>query len=214
MKKTKCGILITAICALFAFIIWTVLLKVIDVRCIGPEGSSVGFATVNGWFRGIVGTNMFLYNLTDLLGIVPFLFVFGFAILGLVQWIKRKSLAAVDRSILVLGGFYVVVLFLYLLFETVPFNYRPVLIDGRLEVSYPSSTTLLVLTVMPTAAMQLKERIKNTVVLRGFTVSIGVFSAFMTVGRVLAGVHWITDIIGGMLLSAGCVFMYVFFVKR
>ena len=206
--------LIPAITLLSAFVIWTVLLKVIDVRAIGPEGSSVGFATLNGWFRDIVGVNIFLYTLTDFLSVVPFIFIAGFAVLGLIQLIKRKSLAAVDRSILVLGGFYVVVLFLYLLFETVPFNYRPVLIDGRLEASYPSSTILLVWTVMPTAAMQLKERIKNTVVLRGFTVSIGVFSAFMTVGRVLAGVHWITDIIGGALLGTGCVFAYAFFAEK
>ena len=134
--------------------------------------------------------------------------VFGFAILGLVQWIKRKSLFKVDRSILVLGGFYIVVMAVYILFEMVVINYRPILIDGYLEASYPSSTTMLVMCVMPTAMMQLRTRIKNKVFSRCVMVAIATFVAFMVIGRLVSGVHWITDIIGGALFSAGIVMIY------
>ena len=191
-----------------AFALWTILARFVDVRAIGPEGSSVGFATLNGFVHGLTGVNLLLYTVTDWLGIVPIAVALGFAALGLVQIIKRKSLWRVDRSILVLGVFYIVVMAAYVFFEMVVINYRPTLIDGHLEVSYPSSTTMLVMCVMPTAAMQLNVRIKNTVLRRCTIIAIAAFTAFMVIGRLISGVHWITDIIGGALLGAGLATTY------
>ena len=205
-KRRRC--LLGGLCALVVFIIWTVAISFIDVQHIGPNGSSVGFATINGLFHKLTGTNMTLYVITDWLGLVPVLFGFGFAILGLVQWIKRKNILKVDYNILVLGGFYVVVLAAYLLFEEVVINYRPVLIEGYLEVSYPSSTTLLVLCVMPTAIMQLNDRINSIIARRLISCLLTVFIAFMVIGRLVCGVHWFTDIVGGVLLSVGLVMLY------
>ena len=191
-----------------AFVLWTVLVCFVDVRTIGPEGSSVGFATLNGFVHELTGVNWLLYTITDWLGLVPIAAALGFAILGLVQLIKRKSLWKVDHSILALGVFYIVVMAAYVFFEMVVINYRPTLIDGYLEASYPSSTTMLVMCVMPTAAMQLNARIKNTVFRRCAIIAIVAFTAFMVIGRLVSGVHWITDIIGGALFSAGVVTTY------
>ena len=151
---------------------------------------------------------MSLYVTTDWLGLIPIGVAFGFAVVGLVQWIKRKSLLKVDRSIIVLGGLYVVVMAVYVLFETVVINYRPTLIDGYLEASYPSSTTMLVMCVMPTAMMQLRDRIKNKAFSRCVMIAIAAFVAFMVIGRLVSGVHWVTDIIGGALVSSGLVITY------
>ena len=193
---------------LVGFVLWTVLICFVDVQAIGPEGSSVGFSTMNGFIHELTSVNWFLYTVTDWLGLVPIGVAFGFAVLGLVQWIKRKSLLKVDRSILTLGGFYIVVMAVYILFEIVVINYRPTLINGYLEASYPSSTTMLVTCVMPTAMMQLRTRIKNGLCRRCVMLVIAVFIAFMVIGRLVSGVHWISDIIGGALFSAGLVMMY------
>ena len=193
---------------LAVFVLWTVLICFVDVQAVGPEGSSVGFSTINGFIHELTGVNWFLYTVTDWLGLVPIGVAFGFAGLGLVQWIKRKRLLKVDRSILTLGGFYIVVMAVYILFEIVVINYRPTLINGHLEASYPSSTTMLVMCVMPTAMMQLRARIKNDLFRRCVMFAIAVFIAFMVIGRLVSGVHWISDIIGGVLLSAGLVMMY------
>ncbi len=208
MKKTKGKLLGIAGMLLTAFVLWTLAVQYIDVQAIGPNGSSVGFAGLNGWVHDLTGVHMGLYVLTDWLGLVPMGFVLGFAVLGLVQWMRRRKLFRVDHDILVLGGFYLLVLILYLVFETVAVNARPVLIDGRLEASYPSSTTMLVLCVMPTAMMQLRARIRNTKVRTIVLTILAVFTACMVVGRLIAGVHWFTDIIGGVLLSAGLVVLY------
>ena len=96
----------------------------------------------------------------------------------------------------------------YVLFEMVVVNYRPVLIGGILESSYPSSTTMLVMCVMPTAIMQFNARIKNDVLKRFIASAIIVFIVFMVIGRLVSGVHWFTDIIGGALFSIGLVLLY------
>lgn len=203
-KKNFC----IALGLLTAFLLWTIAISLMDVQEIGPQGSSVGFAALNRLAHNLTGVHMWLYTITDWLGLVPVAFGFGFALLGLAQWIKRKSIRKVDRSLFVLGGFYIVTLAAYLVFERFVINYRPVLIEGVLEASYPSSTTLLVLCVMPTAMMQLRGRIQNDVIRKGITIAITTFIIFMVVGRLVSGVHWLTDIIGGILLSAGLVMMY------
>ena len=208
MEKKNKKALVCGASLLIAFVLWTVLVCLVDVQAIGPEGSSVGFGTLNGYVHDLTGVNMSLYVITDWLGLVPIGIAFGFAVLGLVQLIKRKSLLKVDRSILVLGGFYIVVMAVYILFETVVINYRPTLIDGYLEASYPSSTTMLVICVMPTAMMQLRDRIKNKAFSRCVMIVIAAFVAFMVIGRLVSGVHWVTDIIGGALVSSGLVITY------
>ena len=197
MNKKKCGI---AIALLLSFVLWTMAVTYIDVAPIGPNGSKVGFSTLNGWFHRLTDVHMTLYTITDWLSFVPVAVAFGFAVLGLWQWICRRRLCRVDTDILLLGGFYVVVLAVYLLFESVVINYRPVLIAGFLEASYPSSTTLLTLCVMLTALRRHRHRLPTTI--------ISIFTAFMVVGRLLSGVHWLSDILGGILVSGGLVLLY------
>lgn len=211
MKKAK-KFFVFSLILILLFVLWTVLVRFVDVKRIGPNDSSVGFATINSAIHNFTGVHFSLYTITDWLGLVPVAFGFGFAILGLVQWIRRKRILKVDFSILTLGVFYIATIASYLLFESVVINYRPVLINGYLEASYPSSTTLLVLCVMPTAIMQLKDRIKNKVLNLIVTSSISLFIVFMVIGRLISGVHWVTDIIGGILLSSGLVMMYYSFV--
>ena len=208
MEKKNSRLFWVGVGLLAVFVLWTVLIRFVDVEAIGPRQSSVGFATLNGYIHNLTGVNMSLYIITDWLGLVPIGVAFGFAVLGIVQCIKRKSLLKVDRSILTLGGFYIVVMAVYILFEIVIINYRPTLIDGYLEASYPSSTTILVMCVMPTAMMQFRTRIKNDLFRRCVMLTITVFITFMVIGRLVSGVHWITDIIGGALLSTAIVLMY------
>ena len=213
MKKKNHRSLYNSLLMLSAFVLWTIAVCFVDVRAIGPQGSGVGFATVNAFVHKLTGVHMSLYHITDWLGLVPVFVAMGFALLGLIQWIKRKKLSRVDYSIFVLGGFYIAVMLVYVLFETVTVNYRPVLINGISEASYPSSTTLLVLCVMPTAIMQLGDRIKSITLKKWVSCIITAFIVFMVIGRLVSGVHWFTDIVGGVLLSSGLVEMYRYFAE-
>lgn len=212
-KENKRNLYIGAV-SLTAFIFWTLLVRIIDVRAIGPNETTVGFAEINYYIHNLTGVNMALYNITDWLGLVPITFAMGFGLLGLIQWIKRKNFFKVDYSIIILGLFYIAVIAVYIFFEKVVVNYRPILINGYLEASYPSSTTMLVLCVMPTTVMQLNNCITKKIIRRGVSLLITAFTAFMVIGRIISGVHWITDIIGGALLSTGLVMMYRYFVNQ
>ncbi len=203
----------TGLALLLAFGLWTVLIRSIDVQAAGPNGTEIGFAALNLRFHRLTGVHMTLYTLTDWLGLVPIGVCLGFGAFGLLQLIRRKSLGRVDPDILLLGVYYVLVILGYLFFEAVPINYRPILIQGRLEASYPSSTTLLVLSVMPTLKLQIDRRSKSAPVRGGVSVAAALFSAFMVLGRLISGVHWVTDIIGAVLLSFGLYNIYRYGVE-
>ena len=208
MNKKQKTLLLGGISLILAFILWTVLLTFVDVANVGPLNSRVGLSSLNSAFHRLTGVNVQLYAITDWLGLLPIAIALGFAFLGLMQLIKRRSLIKVDKSILLLGGFYLAVIIIFVFFEKVIINYRPVLIEGVLEASYPSSTTLLFTTVMPTAAIDLSARIKSKVARGVCALLILSFGAFCVFGRALSGVHWITDIIGGLLISAGLDLIY------
>ena len=208
MNRSKQKRLIWGGILLLAFILWTVLIQTVDVQPVGVNGTKVGFAAVNTWFHRLTGVHMGIYTVTDWLGLVPIAICMGFGVLGLTQWIRRKSIAKVDRDILLLGGYYILVILGYLIFEMIPINYRPILIEGAMEASYPSSTTLLVLSVTPTLLFQVNRRAKSQTVRRITAAFVVLFSAFMVIGRLVAGVHWLTDIVGSVLLSAGLYSLY------
>ena len=200
--------LLTGAEVLGAFALWTVLIQCVDVQAVGQNGTKIGFAGFNVWVHQLTGVHMTLYTITDWLGLVPIFICMCFGVLGLVQLIKRRSLRKVDADILLLGVYYVPVIACYLIFEMIPINYRPVLIEGRLEASYPSSTTLLVLSVMPTLMFQVYRRAVNSMLRKAVAVFVFAFSAFMVIGRLISGVHWATDIVASVILSAGLFMLY------
>lgn len=199
---------------LAAFALWTAVVCTVDVQAIGPLGSSVGLAGMNRFFHEWTGVHFFLYDLTDVLSLAPLALVGGFGLLGLAQWIRRKQMDRVDADLIVLGVFYIAVLAAFIFFEKFVVNYRPVLIEGKLEASYPSSTTMLVLCVMPTAMMQLHRRIGHPGIRKVTLAVMAAFTLLMVLGRLFSGVHWLSDILGGALLSAGLVLLYAAAIAR
>lgn len=208
MKKIEKRLLVTGILLIVLFAIWTLLIQVVDVQPAGQAGTAIGFATFNIWFHKITGVHMLIYIITDWVGLVPVIVCMVFASIGAVQLFQRKSLLKVDFDIVLLGIYYVIVIFGYLIFEMIPINYRPILIDGRMEASYPSSTTLLVLSVMPTLVFQGNRRVKSLGMKKCIHIMTIIFSLFMVIGRLISGVHWITDIVGAILLSFGLFYLY------
>ena len=206
-KEFTAGILL-----LLAFVVWTVLIQTVDVQPVGVNGTTIGLASINTWFHKLTGVHMLVYTITDWLGLVPIFICLLFGILGVVQLVKRRSLFKVDKDIILLGFYYVIVISMYLIFEMIPINYRPILIDGLMEASYPSSTTLLVLSIMPTLKYQIDRRSNHSALTKVINIFVICFSLFMVIGRSLAGIHWCTDIIGSVMLSMGLFKLYQFSV--
>ena len=207
MEKNWKKVMAAGAALILAFVIWTVLVMKVDVQPAGVNGTNLGFAGINTRFHQLTGEHERIYRITDWLGLVPIAICVFFGVLGLVQLIRRKSLLKVDADILLLGVFYIVVILAYLIFEKIVINYRPTLFDG-MESSYPSSTTLLVLSVMPTVVFQANRRMKDGALKKAVIILSVLFAAFMVIGRLVSGVHWLTDIIGSVLLSAGLYLVY------
>ena len=208
MNKQEKRTLLTGLLLLAAFVLWTVLIRCVDVQPLGQNGTDIGFAALNCRFHRLCGVHMTIYTVTDWLGLVPIAVCLCFGGLGLSQLLKRRSLLRVDPDLILLGIYYLLVIAGYLLFESIPINYRPIPINGVMEASYPSSTTLLVLSVMPTLNFQTKRRIGDRTLQRAVCVASTVFMLLMVLGRTIAGVHWLTDILGAVLLSAGLFLLY------
>ncbi len=195
--------------ALFAVL--TVLIKTVDVKAVGPLDSEIGLSRINTYFRDLIGENMTLYDITELLGYLAILVAGCFALYGVYQLIKGKSIKAVDSDIIVLGVFFAVVICAYVFFEIFIINYRPIITEGELEASFPSSHTMLSVSVFGAAIHQLWNRISNKT-LRITAVSLCSLIIIATVvGRLLSGVHWFTDIVAGLLLSISLLLIYVGF---
>lgn len=199
---------ITIICILIS-IIYTILVKYMDVAAIGPEQSKVGFAGMNGYFKDLIGYNKTWYTLTKYLGVLPFLLVAYFGLIGLKQLYDRRNLLQVDKRILLLGVFYVLLGLVYIFFEKVIINYRPFLQDGVLEASYPSSHTMLAICICSTAIYVGKFYIKNKRFLKIFNACNIALMIILVLGRLVSGVHWFSDILGGIIISTTLVFIYL-----
>lgn len=208
MKKNGKRELFIGSILVIAFVVWTALIQSVDVQPVGQNGTDIGFATFNSWFHKLTGVHMTIYTITDWLGLVPIFVCVIFGVMGFIQLAKRRSLFKVDCDIIFLGIYYVIVIFGYLIFEMIPINYRPILIEGFMEASYPSSTTLLVLSVMPTLVEQVNRRVEQVVVKKIIFMFTICFSAYMVIGRLVSGVHWFTDIVGSIILSAGLFCIY------
>lgn len=147
--------------------------------------------------------HLFWYKLTQLLGVAAIAVAAVFAVVGFIQLVQRKSLLKVDKKILMLGVIYILVILLYVLFEKVPFNYRPVVLDPAegLEPSYPSTHTMIILTIFGTAIGVIGDYLKNAKLVLLLKIICLVIMAVTIVGRLICGVHWFTDIAGGVIIS-------------
>ena len=199
MNKKR-NFFISAVLMLVA-VIFTIFVKVVDVRAIGANESCVGVAAVNGVVFNTIGVNMTWYHITDLLGIIPIFIAMGYAFVGLIQLIKRKSLLKIDKEIIVLGVFYVVLIGVYVFFEKFVVNYRPILMNGFLEASYPSSHTLMTICLCGSSIIVNKKLFNNKLTKVMNILSVGIILVIV-IGRLVSGVHWFTDIIGGVLIAS------------
>ena len=206
MKKKR-NIILCIVLTIIS-VLYTFLVKTVDVKSIGPKGSKVGFSSMNNYFKNIIGSNMTIYKITEILGLLVFVICLFYAIVGVYQLIKRKSLKNVDKEIYLVGAFYVLVLFIYVLFEKLAINYRPVLIDGELEASFPSSHTILAICVC-TSSFIIANKYIDKKYLDIVNIASFILMLLVLIGRLISGVHWLSDIIGGIIISITLIMYFI-----
>lgn len=211
MKMKKKNFIISGILFMI-FILFTILVKFFDVQTAINTDSEIGLFSVNNFFFDLCGQNIFFYKLTEILGYIALLVAAFYGILGLIQLVKRKSLLKIDKGIIALGLFYIAILMFYIFFEFVVINYRPVLIDGQLEASYPSSHTILTICICGSAIIYNKLMSRKKIIQLVNTI-LKIIIFITVVGRLLSGVHWFTDILGGIILSSSLLYLFYSVMK-
>ena len=206
MKKNKIYYIISG-CIFAFFVIYTIMVSAVGVKPLGVNGTNIGFADININFHNMTGLHLDMYDLTDKLIIIIYALMGMFAAV----WVIKLFMKKFDKTIFMLGILYILLFIFYFIFQKIIINYRPVLIDGAMEASYPSSTTMLATTVLITAIMAFFYLIKSKIIRTVLTVALIAFAAYMVIVRMTCGVHWLTDIIGGLIASAGFIFLYAGF---
>ena len=208
MKANKKYFVISAI-FFCLFIIFTLMVKYIGVAPVGPENSKVGFATLNKAISDNLPYNDLMYNLSEVLGYVAILTVGIFGLFGIMQLFIKKGFTKVDKDLYILCGLYACALLTYIVFEKVIINYRPVILEGELEASYPSSHTMLAVTFMMAAIQQFSMRLKKEKSRQMVLIACALVGIGVIITRIISGVHWITDIIGSILVSLAWFMLYL-----
>lgn len=199
--------IIISIVLIILSVLFTELVKNIDVKPIGPNESLVGFADINRLFHNLIGSNMIIYKITEFLGYIPIVMALVYVFIGLKELIERKSLLKVDREMYILALFYVLVVGVYVFFEKFIVNYRPILIDGVLEASYPSSHTLMSICLCGSSIIINKKIFKNKFGDVENILSV-ILILLIVIGRIISGVHWFTDILGGIIISSALLVVF------
>lgn len=210
--KNKKRYLIGGFAFFLMFIIFTTIIKFVDVKNIGPHNTSVGLATINNFFVNKIGFHNKIYKLTEILGIIPIIIVLIYAIIGLYSLIEEKSFKKVNKNLYYLAIFYIIVLGIYVLFEKVIINFRPVIIEGILESSYPSSHTILAICICGSSIILNNAIFKNNKIAKLENIISFIIIIMLPLLRFISGVHWFTDIIGGILLSLSLLLFFKYFV--
>ncbi len=192
----------------FLFALLIAFVKLLDVAAIGPLGTAVGLSSLNEAFHTLTGVLPVWDLLTDAVLLLAILAVGAFALLGVIQLFKRRSLKKVDAELLSLGGAVLLLAALYVAFEVLVINYRPILEDGELAASFPSSHTMLTVTLFLSTARILGNYIQAPRLVLSLKITLIVLSALSVIGRLLSGVHWFTDILGAVLIGLAVYFLF------
>ncbi len=218
MIKPKKNILIVSVVLFALFFVFTVLVATVDKAAGKVAGTEIGFSRLNLAFFNATHKNGEIsngwYKLTEILGYLALIEAAGFAAYGVAQLIMRKSLKKIDKDLFVLAAAYALLAIFYVAFEKIVVNYRPVLENGEIAASYPSSHTMLTLTIAGSGIFMLRRRMTCRPALISAETLSGAVMLVMAVGRLLSGVHYFTDILGGVLLSAAIVTLFAAFLPE
>ncbi|MCR4792357.1 MAG: phosphatase PAP2 family protein [Lachnospiraceae bacterium] len=204
-------------------ITWIMMIKFYDVYTIGPQGTEIGLSSLNLWFRDLfdypaLGFFRTPYLITEFIGYLSLLLCGFWGCIGIYQWVKEKDINAVDKTIFATGVLYAITIVLYVVFEKLVVNYRPIIMPGDSEVepSFPSSHTMLSIIALGSTHYLIGYFLEDTKykkLIRPLQIACSVLIAVCVIGRLVCGVHWFSDIVGGILISTTLLIIYSFFAE-
>ena len=150
--------------------------------------------------------------ITNIILLTSFAIFTVFGILGLCQWHKSKSLKKVDKELLLAIIPFSLMLVTYVIFDKFfILNTRP---NGSGEPSFPSTHTMVVATIFFITAIILPKYIKSKTACAILDSMMLILLILVCVGRVLANMHWVSDVIGGLIFAVIFTTIYYLIIRR
>lgn len=151
-------------------------------------------------------------KITDIILITAIAILGVFAILSLTEWVKRKSLKKVDKELLAMLPSLALMAITYFIFDKLfILNTRP---NGSGEPSFPSTHTMVTATIFLMTMFALPKYIKNKSLRIILDVVMAILIVLVSIGRVAANMHWVSDVVGGLIFSVLFAGVYVVIIKH
>lgn len=208
MNKKTAGII--SLCCLLGFIVLLIVVKTVNVKT-NALGIEVGLYSINNSLLPSVSITEF-GSLSDILMLISFVFFGIVGLMGISEFLKKRSLRKVNHIYYLYVCMLLLIVIIYLFFEIVTVNYRPILIDGVKEASFPSSHIFITSSLVLCSCYVFSKYIGKNYSKSLYIISI-IMIIFVTFGRLLSKNHWFTDCIAGLLISFVLYFGFVFFDK-
>ncbi|MBQ3830409.1 MAG: phosphatase PAP2 family protein [Spirochaetales bacterium] len=202
-KQRTCTVL--GLAFLVIFLLFTYMVMKYDTAPVGFGGSVIGFSRFNTAFHELFPGDKGCYAASETLGYICLMLAGANAIIAIADFIRHRGIMNMHRRNIITMCYYAVVVAFYVLFEFVVINQRPT----EAEASYPSSHTMLALCVLYSEFVLLgfaAERNRSWASVFRIVCIVAMLS--MIAFRLLSGVHWFTDICGGILLSLSLMMFY------
>ena len=192
------------------FVVFTLTLKLVDMQ--SDSSQFIGWASINIWWRDLIGVHFSWHIISHFIALISLLVLTGILIWQVITVFHRRKLSALTRNWWVFDITLLALGLSYLLFQIVAINYRPIQVDGAIEISYPSSHSLLITTTWLLIIFRLRREIQSQT-WRRILIIVG-WTLMLTgvIARLLCGYHWFTDIVGGVLLGTVFAAWYQAFV--
>lgn len=149
--------------------------------------------------------------ISDVILVTAFAILGALAMLGLIQLISRRSLKKVDHELLMFPIPLAIMAIVYVVFEKfLILNTRP---NGSGEPSFPSTHVMITATIFFMVAVVLPRYIKSKVLCAMFDIIMLILLVLVCTGRILANMHWPTDVAGGVVFASIFAAIYYLLIK-
>lgn len=201
MRRKSLDIIISILWLIL--LIFTILVSFVDVKIFNVTNTKIGLYSLNKIFLVNSINSNYINIISNGIFLICLLVIILMLLLITFEYFKTKK---INKNNLNFFIHFLIMVLIWIIFDKILIiNYRPILINGNIEGSYPSTHVMVSTFVLLFLSDQLKKIFKNDKIF--YIISIGLI-IIQSISRILLTMHWFTDIIGGLLI--GCLLFFTF----
>lgn len=201
MRRKSLDIIISILWLIL--LIFTILVSFVDVKIYNVTNTEIGLYSLNKIFLVNSINSNYINIISNGIFLICLLVIILMLLLITFEYFKTKKINKNNLNFII---HFLIMVLIWIIFDKILIiNYRPILINGNIEGSYPSTHVMVSTFVLLFLSDKLKKIFKNDKIF--YIISIGLI-IIQSISRILLTMHWFTDIIGGLLI--GCLLFFTF----